>query len=135
MNIGALVQGLPEFLLYLAVGFALLVAFVFIYTFVTPFDELRLIRGGNIAATLSLGGAVIGFLLPLSIVIARHANIAAVVLWGVVALVVQLLAFFVARALVPGLPQSIEGNKASAGAFAGLTALAIGILNAACQTE
>lgn len=135
MEWGELLKGLLEFLLYLGVGFGLLVAFVFIYTWVTPLDELRLIRAGNTAACLSLGGAVIGFLLPLAIVMARHANIANVALWGAVALIVQLLAFFVARALVPGLAQSINEGKASAGAVAGVTALAIGILNAAAQTE
>jgi putative membrane protein len=71
----------------------------------------------------------------LAIVIAHHANIRSVAIWGAIALVVQILAFFVARALVPGLPKSIEDGKVSVGAFAGLVSLAIGILNAACQTD
>jgi len=57
------------------------------------------------------------------------------VFWGVVALVVQIVAFFIARLLVPGLPQHIERGNSSAGAMAGLVSLAIGILNAACQIE
>jgi putative membrane protein len=135
MEFAELLKGLPSFLLYLAVGFALLAVFVTVYTWVTPLDELRLIRAGNVAACLSLGGAVIGFLFPLGMVIAHHAKIANVVLWGVVALIVQLLSFFAARLLVPGLPKSIEEGKVAAGAFAGIMALAIGILNAACQTD
>lgn len=135
MDFAELLQGLPGFLLYLGVGFGLLVIFVLVYTWVTPLDELRLIRTGNAAACLSLGGAVIGFLLPLAIVMAHHAKIANVVLWGAVALIVQLLAFFIARALFPGLPKSINDGKVSGGAFAGLVALAVGILNAAAQTD
>lgn len=135
MEFAELFKGVPNFLLYLAVGSVLLVAFFVIYLWVTPHDELRLIRGGNSAAALSLGGAVIGFMLPLGMVIAHHATIGKVAFWGVVALIVQVVAFFIARALMPGLPQAIESGKNSVGAFSGLVALAIGILNAACQIE
>lgn len=135
MEWAAILKGVPAFLQYLALGGGLLVAFFLIYLWVTPHDELRLIRGGNSAAALSLAGAVIGFVLPLGIVIAHHATLLKVAFWGVVALVVQIIAFFIARALMPGLPQAIESGKASVGAFSGLVALAIGILNAACQIE
>jgi putative membrane protein len=135
MEFAELFKGVPNFLLYLALGSALLAAFFVIYLWVTPHDELRLIRGGNGAAALSLSGAVLGFILPLGIVIAHHATLLSVTFWGVVALIVQVVAFFVARALMPGLPQAIEAGKNSVGAFSGLVALTIGILNAACQIE
>jgi putative membrane protein len=135
MEFAAILKGVLPFLQYLALGSGLLVAFFLIYLWVTPHDELRLIRGGNAAAALSLAGAVIGFVLPLGIVIAHHATLLKVAFWGVVALVVQIVAFFIARALMPGLPQAIEGGKVSVGGFSGLVALAIGILNAACQIE
>lgn len=135
MEFEVLFKGVPNFLLYLALGSALLVAFFVFYLWLTPHDELRLIRGGNSAAALSLGGAMIGFLLPLGMVIAHNATLLSVAFWGIVALIVQIAAFFVARALMPGLPQSIESGKVSVGAFSGLVSLAIGILNAACQIE
>ena len=131
----ALLKGVPAFLTYLALGFGLLAVFFVLYLWVTPHDELRLIRGGNNAAALSLGGAVVGFMLPLGMVIAHHATLLQVAFWGVVALIVQIVAFFIARVLMPGLPQAIESGKNSVGAFSGLVSLAIGILNAACQIE
>ncbi len=135
MEFEVLFKGVPNFLLYLALGFGLLVAFFVIYLWVTPQDELRLIRGGNSAAALSLGGAVLGFLFPLGMVIAHNATLMSVAFWGIVALTVQIIAFFIARALMPGLPRSIEDGKVSVGAFAGLVSLSIGILNAACQID
>ncbi len=135
MEFEALFKGLPMFFAYLALGLVLLTIFSFVYLWVTPQDELALIRAGNTAAVLSLGGAVLGFILPLGMVIAQHAKIGNVVLWGVIALVVQVLAFFVARALMPGLSKSIEDGKVAVGAFSGLVSLSIGILNAACQTD
>ena len=134
-SFGDLLKNVPEFLVYLAIGFVLLGAFFLVYLWITPQDELRLIRAGNSAAALSLAGAVVGFMLPLAIVLSRHANVRALILWGVVALLIQVVAFYIARAMVPGLPKAIEDGKISVGAFSGLVALAIGILNAACQTE
>lgn len=135
MDFGELLKGLPGFLQYLALGLVLLAIFFAVYLWVTPHDELRLIRAGNSAAALSLAGAVVGFILPLGMVIAQHAKLANVAMWGVVALIVQVLAFFLARALMPGLCRAIEDGKVSVGAFSGMVALTIGILNAACQTE
>jgi len=135
MEFAEFFKGVPNFLLYLALGFGLLAAFFVVYLWITHHDEMRLIRGGNSAAALSLAGAVLGFMFPLGMVIAHHATIAKVAFWGVVALIVQILAYFIARALVPGMPQAIEDGKISVGAFAGLVSLAIGILNAACQIE
>jgi putative membrane protein len=135
MEFAELFKGVPNFALYLAVGFGLLVAFFVIYLWVTPHDELRLIRNGNTAAALSLAGAAIGFVLPLAMVIAFHATVVRVIFWGVIALIVQIIAFYIARALMPGLPQAIESGKTSVGGFSGFVALGIGILNAACQIE
>ena len=52
---------LPNFLAYFAAAIALLAAFVAIYLYVTPYDEIRLIRNNNVAAAVSLSGAVLGF--------------------------------------------------------------------------
>jgi putative membrane protein len=135
MELAEFFKGVPNFLAYLALGFGLLAAFFVVYLWVTHHDEMRLIRGGNGAAALSLAGAVIGFMFPLGMVIAHHATLAKVAFWGVIALIVQILAYFVARAIIPDMPQAIEQGKVSVGAFSGLVALAIGILNAACQIE
>jgi len=135
MEVAEFFKGVPNFLLYLALGFALLAAFFVVYLWVTHHDEMQLIRSGNTAAALSLAGAVIGFMLPLGMVIAHHATLAKVAFWGVVALIVQVLAYFIARAIIRDLPRAIEEGKVSVGAFSGLVSLAIGILNAACQIE
>ena len=43
--------GLPSFLLYFALGIAVFAAFCVIYGAVTPYDEIALIRDGNVAAS------------------------------------------------------------------------------------
>ena len=52
--------GFENYLLYLLTATALIMAFFVIYTYITPIDEILLIRQGNNAAALSFGGALIG---------------------------------------------------------------------------
>lgn len=126
--------GIPAFLAYFAVAVALLLAFIRIYTWVTPQDELSLIRANNSAAALAFGGALIGFALPLSSAITNSLSLLDCVVWGAVALVVQVLTFVVLRVGLKQLPERITQGEVAAGAFSGAVAIAVGMLNAACMT-
>jgi putative membrane protein len=42
---------LPNFLSYLSAAAVLLTAFITIYLFITPYDEIKLIRENNVAAS------------------------------------------------------------------------------------
>jgi putative membrane protein len=124
---------LPAFLAYLGSALALTVLFSFLYTLSTPHAEWRLMRQGNLSASLAFGGALIGFVLPLSSVISHSVSLVDMVLWGAIALVVQLLAFFAARLLIPGLPAKIEGDQRGAATIVAVFFVAVGLLNAACM--
>ncbi len=129
-----ILKDLPNFLAYFGSSIVLTAVFLFIYLWITPHDELSLLRGGNSAAAVSLAGAMIGFLLPLASVITHSRGVRDMAMWGVVALIMQIAGFFVARVLVPGLPKQIEDGKMSIAAFAATISLGIGIINAACIT-
>jgi putative membrane protein len=132
-GIGGTLSTFPNFLLYFAVGAAMIALFLLLYVNLTPQREIRLIRGGNSAAAVALTGSLIGFVIPLASVIAHSAGLADLVVWGIVALVVQLGGFLAARMVLPNLPEAIQsGNHADAIFLAGL-ALALGILDAACM--
>jgi putative membrane protein len=128
------ISGFPAFIIYLAVALALLAIFVFIYIRLTPHREITLIREGNVAAAISLSGAMIGFTIPLSKAIAQSANLPDMLTWAGIALVVQLLAYVVARMLIPGISLAISEGKVAQGVFLGVLSLATGILNSACMT-
>ena len=110
----------------------LMLAFLAIYVRITPYSELELIRAGNEAAAISLGGAVIGFALPIAVSVAVSHNLYAMIGWGVVASVVQLLAFIAARLALPRLNESIPQGKLASGIFLASLAIGVGILNAGC---
>jgi putative membrane protein len=132
-GLGNTLSTFPNFVAYFAVGGILTALFVALYSNLTPQREIALIRSGNNAAAIGLSSALVGFVIPLASVIAHSARIVDVVVWGIVALAVQLGGFIVTRLVLPGLPQSIEaGNVASATLLAGIS-LSLGVLDAACM--
>ncbi|HEY6943352.1 DUF350 domain-containing protein [Dokdonella sp.] len=125
---------LPEFLAYFATALAYAAAFVLVYVAITPQREIALIRANNGAAAISFGGAFLGFVVPLASAVAHSADIVDCAVWSAVALLVQLLAFVVARALLPDLPARIERDERAAATFAATLSIGVGILDAACMT-
>ena len=128
------IAGLPAFLLYLGVSLTLLAFFITVYVWITPYRELELIRNGNAAAAASLSGTVLGFAIPVAHAVAQAVNLADMVLWAVIALVVQLIVFFAVTRVIPGIARDIPEGRIAQGVFLGAVSLATGILNAACMT-
>ncbi len=123
----------PAFLSYFGIAALLAVVFLVVYQAVTPQREFALIREGKTAPALSLVGAFLGFAAPLAMVISHSANILDVVLWGVTALVIQILVFFAVSRFFPKISDRISDNCISSGVFVGGLSLGFGILNAACM--
>lgn len=132
-SLAASLSTLPLFLAYFAGACGLTAIFVLLYANLTPHREIALIRAGNNAAAVTLGGALLGFVTPLASVIAHSAGLIDVLVWGLVALIVQLGGFLAARALLPGLPQAIEQGQLSDAIFLAGLSLSLGVLDAACM--
>ena len=126
------INSLPAFASFFVTAIVLLLVFLAIYVRVTPYNELTLIRAGNTAAAVSLGGAVIGFALPIAVAVAVSHNLYAMIGWGLVASVVQLLTFIAARLALPRFNESIPQGKLASGIFLASLAIGVGILNAGC---
>ncbi len=128
--IGILTTGLPVLLAHFAVTLALLGVGVACYTALTPFHEQELVRSGNTAAGIVLGGNFVALAIPLAATLATSLVVLDIVVWGLVALVVQLVAFVAAARLIPGLRGMIEtGNTAAACMLVGIQ-VAVALLNA-----
>jgi putative membrane protein len=126
--------GIPWFLLYFAVGVAVVALFVFVYTRITGHDEIALIRQGNFTAALALGGSILGFVIPLAKAIQQAVSIPDMLVWAFAAFVVQLVAYALVRLLVPDLSAKIESNTAAAGTLLAACSIASGMLNAASMS-
>ena len=104
---------------------------VFFYHLVTPYHEFRLICAGNTAAAVSISGAILGLALPLAVCMATSVNVWDIVIWGVVTLLIQLLAYRIGDALVRDLPTRIESGEIGAAILVVAIKLAVAFINAA----
>lgn len=124
-------SGMPVLVAHFLVAIAIFVAGVAIYTRLTPFHELDLIRRGNSAAGVSAAGATIGLALPIAGALAGSVGLADLLIWGALALVIQLLTFVIVAVLIRRLVDSImQGEMAAALLLAGVQ-IAVGLINAA----
>ncbi len=122
-------------LVYFGIAIVATVLFVAIYVTVTPHREFRLIRQGNIAAAISLGGALIGYIIPLAKAVAQSESMMDMLLWSAVALVAQLVVYGIARLIVPTLSTDVHEGKVASGIFVAAMSIGIGLLNAAAMSE
>ncbi|MGI9273912.1 MAG: DUF350 domain-containing protein [Endozoicomonas sp.] len=127
-------SGVPLFLAYFAIALALTGVYAFVYTRLTPHNEMTLIKENKPAASIAFAGSLIGFVLPLASVIENSVDLADMVLWGLVALSVQVAAFFSLRLFMPKISERIANNEMAAGIWLGAVSVAAGLLNAACLT-
>ena len=129
--IQSLLIGLPILLLHLGSATAIWLAAILIYVWITPHKELELIRAGNESAAISLGGALIGFAIPLAFCLAGSVSVWDILIWGSVTLVLQLIAYGAVDFILRNLSKRIEEDQRSAAIFLATTKIAIAALNAA----
>jgi putative membrane protein len=128
--------GLVDFVIYFGTSLVLLLGFKWAYTLVTPHDEWELVKDKHsTAAAIGLVGAVIGFSIALAGAASNSVSLVDFVIWGVVALIAQLLAFaFLRFTFMPKIAERINNDEVSAGIMLGGVSIAVGLLNAACMT-
>jgi putative membrane protein len=129
----ALGTGLPVLLLQFVICIALLVVGVAIYAKVTPFHERELLREGNVAAATVLSGAVIALTIPLAALLATTRTVLDIVVWGIVAILLQLVTVVIACHMMRGMRLTIEGGSVAAALPITAAQLAIALLNAAAM--
>ncbi|MSP66745.1 MAG: DUF350 domain-containing protein [Alphaproteobacteria bacterium] len=121
-----------NFLLYFGAALLALVLFLVLYMAVTTHHEAALIRAGNVAAAISLGGAVLGFALPLASAIVHSVSLLDMAVWGAIALAVQIAVFLAVNLALREVSARIERGDIAAGTTLAVTSLAVGVVNAAC---
>ena len=114
-------------------GFTLI--FKALYQVITPHNEGALIRAGNPAAAVALGGALIGYVIPLASALTQTHSLPEFVAWAALAGLIQIVVFWAVRRIVlPDISARIERGEVSAALYLLFISLAVGILNAACMT-
>ena len=127
--------GATAFVIAFAAAGVFTVAFKLIYQWVTPYHERTLIRDGNPAAAIALGGALIGYVLPLASALSHTVSLPEFAAWALLAGVIQIASFIVvSRFVYKALAARIEAGEMAAGIYLASISIGVGLLNAACMT-
>jgi putative membrane protein len=116
-EVQAFATGFPVTLLHAGVTLVMLILGTTLYALLTPHKEITLIREGNSAAALSLGGVMVGLSIPLAISLTASTSVVEIVIWGAATIAVQLLVFRVTDMVLKGLPERIHEGEISAAAL------------------
>ena len=131
---GFYLSDLTSFVKYFCTAAVLIGAYISIYITITPHAEIKLIRENNSSASIAFSGSLIGFSLPIAIIIAHSSTLLSCLIWGIIALITQILVFYLARTLIPKISDKIENGELASGIWLGASSLSGGIINAACMT-
>ncbi|MDD3446464.1 MAG: DUF350 domain-containing protein [Zavarzinia sp.] len=123
-------SGVPVLLAQLGATIILLGIGVLVYQAITPFHEKRLIAQGNVAAGIVLSGSVLALAIPLAATLATSSLLVDIIVWGVVALVIQLLTFVVVALMFRGLKAGVEAGNVAAALGLASAQVAVALLNA-----
>ena len=116
-EVQAFATGFPVTLLHAGVTLVMLILGTTLYALLTPHKEIALIREGNSAAALSLGGVMVGLAIPLAISLTASTSVVEILIWGAATIAVQLLVFRVTDMVLTGLPERIQEGEISAAAL------------------
>lgn len=126
--------GLPAFVFYFFAGLAIMALFAVLYVQITAHREFALIREGNPAAVPAFLGAMIGFAMPLTAAMRFSVNVLDFVIWALIAAAVQIVAYYLGRAMMPTVSDRIVKGEIAAGVWLGGIALVFGMLNSTSMT-
>ena len=120
-------QALANFLLYTFSSLVLLGIFGKIYQWLTPYHEGESIREGKLAPAIALGGALLGFTLPMLSVSYHGVNYVDFLIWAGVAGALQIILF---KALYWMIPMQIEEDNRAIAFIYAVLAFCVGLISA-----
>jgi putative membrane protein len=119
-----------NYALHLVAAGLLLIVFFLVYSRATPFDEMTLIRQGNVAAALTLGGAMIGFSMTVASGLIHTDSLRSFVAWSAAAAAIQLLTYVLVTRLLHMSKQQIETNNVAFGVLLASISISVGAVSA-----
>ena len=129
--ISALISGLPFLISHLFITLCLLFIGITSYIFLTPIKELKLIKDGNISASISFSGALLGIGIPLASSLSVSNSMLEIIIWGLTAIVLQLLCFKVTDTFLKDLSKRIEDDQLATSILLFSIKISVSLINSA----
>ena len=129
--ISALITGLPFLISHLFITLCLLFIGITSYIFLTPIKEFKLIKDGNISASISFSGALLGIGIPLASSLSVSNSMLEIIIWGLTAIVLQLLCFKVTDTFLKDLSKRIEDDQLATSILLFSIKISVSLINSA----
>lgn len=133
--LSSLRSGLPALLGQYLTTAAIYLVGITVYMWLTPYHELKLVRQGNMAAAITLVGAIIGLALPLAATLEHSVSVADILIWGVVATLLQAMTFGFVGLVMRDMAQRVEAGDQAVALVVAAAQLAVGFLNAGAMSN
>jgi len=130
----SVLAGLPVLLVQLAATTGIFFLGLIIYFSLTPYRELTLLRQNNVAAAIVLVGEMLALAVPLGAMLAHSVSVPDILLWGIVTIILQLIAAAAVALVLRQLPAAIERGDVAPALVLAAAQLSAGILNAAAMS-
>lgn len=123
-------------LAYIGVATLLLAIGVVLFEVTTKSKEMELIRQGKKAAVYVFGGRILGLAIVLYSSITNSVSILDMVLWGALAIVFQIVLFYLADLIIPriSMTKEIDANNEAVGLLLLFLSISIGLIIAGSLT-
>ena len=129
------VTGAIAFVVAFGIAGVFALAFKYAYQWITPHNEKALIREGNTAAAVVLGGAILGYVIPLASALAQTHSLLEFAAWALLAGVIQIAVFWVVRRVaLRDVSARIERGEMACAIYLASLSVAVGVINAGCMT-
>lgn len=121
---------------YIGVSSLLLLVGIILFEVTTKNKEFELIKNGKKAAVYAFGGRILGLAIVLYSAIANSVNLLDMVIWGSIAIVMQILLFYIAEWMTPkfNITEAIDENNEAVGLFLLFLSIGIGLVIAGSLT-
>lgn len=121
---------------YIGLAIVLLIIGIILFEVTTKNKEFELIKNGNKAAVYAFGGRILGLAIVLYSSISNSVNIFDMMIWGSIAIVMQIIIFYLAELLTPkfNITKAIDDDNQAVGLFLLFLSISIGLIIAASLT-
>jgi putative membrane protein len=132
--VASVTSGLPVLVSHFLAALLVYVIGLAVYVWLTPYRELHLVREGNTAAAITLGGAIVGLAIPLAAMLRGSTSVPDILVWGAIAAVLQAATFGTVLLLLREMPKRIAAGNVAAATVSAAAQVGVGILNAGAMS-
>lgn len=125
---------LTNFAIYFGGSLVAIALYVLIYTAITPYKEIELIKNNNQAAAIAFSGSLLGFVFAITSLVRSAVDFTDFAIWAAIAIIIQILAYLMVRLLFPRIAERIQNNETPAAIWLAACSISAGLLNAASMS-